>query len=141
MAVKKRTSTLDWEDVRYSVPTTALFDLVVVRATEYEVFIYRHDLSLLATHTRAPRGHREPVIDLAHRPRKLARHDIDALSARLGVGPICTGDPDQGRSSAKTSLVRAMRDPVSRRTLHESRTKEHQCQRSSKKTSKGNGRW
>lgn len=40
-------------------------------------------LAILACHEKAPRGHREPVINPAHRPAKKARHDIEALSARL----------------------------------------------------------
>lgn len=73
-----------WEEVRYSVPRTAVLDLVIVRATEHEVFVYSTDLSTLARHEKAPRGHREPVVDPEHRPANKPRHDVDALSARLG---------------------------------------------------------
>ena len=66
-----------WEDVRYSVPISALLNVVVVRATEHEVFIYRHDLSLLARHERAARGHKEPVVLAVHRPPHKARHDVE----------------------------------------------------------------
>lgn len=74
-----------WDDVRYSVPLSAVLDLVIVRVTEHEVFVYSTDLCTLARHEKAPRGHREPVINPAHRPPKRPRHDIDALSARLAV--------------------------------------------------------
>jgi hypothetical protein len=74
-----------WEDVRYSVPFSAVLDLVVLRVTEHEVFVYAADLSVLARHEKAPIGHGEPVIDLAHRPPKRSRHDIEALSARLSA--------------------------------------------------------
>jgi transposase len=73
-----------WEDVPYSVPPDAVLDLVVVRATEHEIFVYRSDLSKLAVHERAPRGHTQPVIDPAHRPRKKPLHDVEALAQRLG---------------------------------------------------------
>jgi transposase len=73
-----------WEDVRYSVPLSAILDLVVVRATEHEILVYKSDLSVLARHERAPRAHPDPVIDPAHRPAKRWRHDVEALSARLG---------------------------------------------------------
>lgn len=72
-----------WEDVRYSVPFSAVLDLVVLRVTERELFVYAADLSLLAHHGKAAPGHREPVVDPAHRPPKTSRHDIEALSARL----------------------------------------------------------
>jgi hypothetical protein len=78
---------IHWDDVRYSVPFSSVLDLVIVRVTEHEVFVYSSDLSKLACHAKAPRGHLEPVIDPAHRPARRPRHDIDALSARLsGLG-------------------------------------------------------
>jgi hypothetical protein len=73
-----------WDDVAYSVPMSAVLDLVVVRVTEHEVFVYAADLSTLARHERAPRGHREPVVNPAHRPAKKPRHDVEALLARFG---------------------------------------------------------
>jgi transposase len=73
-----------WDDVRYSVPYGAVLDLVVVRVTEHEVFVYGADLAPLACHQKAPPGHAEPVVDPAHRPPKKSRHDVEALSARLG---------------------------------------------------------
>jgi transposase len=72
-----------WDEVRYSVPASAVLDVVIVRATEHEIFVYASDLVTLACHEKAPRGHREPVIDPAHRPAKMPRHDVEALSARL----------------------------------------------------------
>lgn len=74
-----------WDDVRYSVPMSAVLDLVVLRVTEHEVIIYAADLSVLARHEKAPWGHREPVINPDHRPPKKSRHDIEALSARLSA--------------------------------------------------------
>lgn len=72
-----------WDDVAYSVPASAVLDLVIVRVTEQELFVYAADLSTLARHEKAPRGHREPVITPAHRSAKPPRHDVEALSARL----------------------------------------------------------
>jgi transposase len=72
-----------WDDVAYSVPISAVLDLVVVRVTEHEVFVYAADLSTLARHEKAPRGHLEPVVNPAHRPAKKPRHDVEALSARF----------------------------------------------------------
>jgi hypothetical protein len=65
------------------VPFASVLDLVVVRATEHEIFIYASDLSVLARHARAPHGHPDPVVDPAHRPARKPRHDVDALTARL----------------------------------------------------------
>lgn len=70
-----------WDDVPYSVPPSAVLDLVVVRVTEHELFVYSADLTALARHEKAPRGHREPVVDPAHRPKKKSRHDVEALAS------------------------------------------------------------
>jgi transposase len=74
-----------WDDVRYSVPYANVLDVVVLRVTEHEVFVYSSDLSRIAAHARAPRGHLDPVIDPAHRPLRKPRHDIEALCARLAA--------------------------------------------------------
>ena len=76
--------TVDWGGTPYSVPYAYLLDLVVVRVTEDEVFVYGHDLAEIARHERAPRGQTEPVTDPAHRPAKRSRYDIDALVERMG---------------------------------------------------------
>ncbi|MCP4677850.1 MAG: IS21 family transposase [Deltaproteobacteria bacterium] len=68
----------------YSVPVAHILDVVVVRVTENEVFVYDSDIREIACHERAPQGHREPVINPDHRPKKKTRYDIDALVARLG---------------------------------------------------------
>ena len=100
-----------WEDVRYSVPAAHVLDVVVVRATEHEVFVYSSDLRVLARHTRAPRGHRDPVIDQAHRPLRRSRHDVEALAARLGelgdaaarfAAGLCNGQRYRGQHLADT---------------------------------------
>lgn len=72
-----------WNDVPYSVPFHAILDLVVVRVTEHELFVYAADLSLMVTHELAPRGHADPVVDPAHRPARKPRHDVEALVSRL----------------------------------------------------------
>lgn len=42
-----------------------------LRVTEHELFVYAADLSVLARHEKAPRGHREPVVNPEHRPSKM----------------------------------------------------------------------
>jgi transposase len=75
-----------WNTTPYSVPYVHVLDLVVVRVTEREVFVYEsRELREIARHERAPDGHRKPVVIPAHRPTRHARHDVDALAARLGA--------------------------------------------------------
>lgn len=72
-----------WELTPYAVPYEHLLDLVIVRATEREIFVYSQEVRLLARHERAARGCIEPVgAALIHPPRR-PRHDSEALLARL----------------------------------------------------------
>jgi hypothetical protein len=64
---------VSWDDVRYSVPYSAVLDLVVVRATEAELFVYGDDLSEIARHGRKPRGWPDPVLDPSHHPPRIFR--------------------------------------------------------------------
>jgi hypothetical protein len=73
---------VQWDTNTYSVPYAHLLDIVVVRATEDEVFVYGQQLDLLARHERRPHGAREQVELPGHHPKK-QRRDIDALEGRL----------------------------------------------------------
>lgn len=73
-----------WGVTPYSVPYAYILDVVVVRVTENEVFIYDSQIRQIACHEKAPPGHREPVTDPLHRPPKKTRYDLDNLVSRLG---------------------------------------------------------
>ena len=73
-----------WDTTSYSVPLSHILDVVVVRVTENEVFIYDSEIREIACHERAPHGHRDPVINPIHRPKKKTRYDIDNLIVKLG---------------------------------------------------------
>lgn len=81
--VVRSTGYVEVETVYYSVPYAHLLELVVVRLTENEVFVYGPDLAEIARHERAPRERVEPVEDPAHHPKKRPRYDTEALAARL----------------------------------------------------------
>ncbi len=73
-----------WDVTPYTVPVEHVLDVVVVRVTEDEVFVYDSSIKEIARHERAPRGQLEPVVNPDHRPKTKNRHDIDALTARMG---------------------------------------------------------
>lgn len=75
---------VSWDATPYSVPYERVLDVVAVRATEEEIFIYDSEIRQIAHHQRAPKGQIEPVIEAAHRPSKRKRHDIDLLVERMG---------------------------------------------------------
>lgn len=74
-----------WQRVRYSIPFAHILELMVVRDTGEEVFIYGPEIELVAVHAKASTHHdvTTPIINPDHHPRRRQRHDIDQLVARL----------------------------------------------------------
>jgi hypothetical protein len=72
-----------WETTPYAVPREHVLDLVIVRATDAEIFVYTHELRQVARHERAPRGQRAPVGEAQLHPPRRPRHDTETLLARL----------------------------------------------------------
>jgi hypothetical protein len=64
---------ITWETNRYSLPYEYVTELLPVRVTESELFIYKADLSCIARHSLRPRG-AELTADLpGHRPHEAER--------------------------------------------------------------------
>lgn len=69
-----------WEGNWYSLPYEYVTDILPVRVTENELFIYKTDLSCIARHPRLPRGTQQQSILPGHRPRHAERGpDLDQL--------------------------------------------------------------
>lgn len=80
---------IKWETNRYSLPYEYVTDILPVRITENELFIYRPDLSCIARHALLARGaQRDSILD-GHRPQHAERGpDLDQLRrafAELGA--------------------------------------------------------
>ena len=73
-----------WETTPYSVPYGYVLDIVVVRATAGEVFVYNEALEVIAHHERRPHGHTERVELSGHHPKK-KRRNIEVLVVRLAA--------------------------------------------------------
>jgi transposase len=71
---------ITWENNWYSLPYEYVTDILPVRITENELFIYKADLSCIARHPLLPRGaQRKSILD-GHRPRHAERGpDLDQL--------------------------------------------------------------
>lgn len=69
-----------WDGNRYSLPYEYVTDILPVRITESELFVYKADLSCIARHQLLPRGAGEDVVLPGHRP-KSAEHgpNLDQL--------------------------------------------------------------
>jgi transposase len=79
-----------WEGNWYSLPYEYVTEILPVRVTESELFVYKADLTCLARHALFPRGAQERSVLFGHRPRRSERGpDLDQLRcafADLGEG-------------------------------------------------------
>lgn len=74
---------VSWDVTPYSVPPEHVLEVVCLRVTETEVFIYDSTIRLIARHEKAPSGQSEPVVSPEHRPKRPRRVDTDQLVERL----------------------------------------------------------
>ncbi len=71
-----------WDGNRYAVPYEVIYDLLPVRVTERELFVYATDLTLLARHELAPRSAgRDVAPPSVHRTSTRRGVDLDHLRA------------------------------------------------------------
>jgi transposase len=78
---------LDFETNRYSVPYAYLFDILTLKATEHEVFVYSPQLDLIARHERLPAGARQPVEIASHHAATKIRYGLEPVrEAFLALG-------------------------------------------------------
>ena len=77
-----------WEGNWYSLPYEYVTEILPVRVTENELFVYKADLTLIAHHALKPRGAQEYSILPGHRPRHADRGpDLDQLRSTFdGLG-------------------------------------------------------
>lgn len=75
-----------WEGNRYSLPVENVTELLPVRITQNEIFVYGQNLQLVAKHELRPRGAGELVIAPGHRPRPDRGPDLEQL--RIAYGAI-----------------------------------------------------
>jgi transposase len=79
-----------WQGNWYSLPYEYVTELLPVRITEHELFVYKPDLNCLARHELKPRGAQEYSVLPGHRPPR-AEHGPDLDQLRLAFQDI--GDP------------------------------------------------
>lgn len=71
---------ISWESNRYSLPYEYVTEILPVRITERELFVYKADLTCIARHALRPRGAQEQSVLGGHRPRHADRGpDLDQL--------------------------------------------------------------
>ena len=90
-----------WEGNWYSLPYEYVTEIIPVRVTENELFVYRADLTCIARHPLFPRGAQQYSILPGHRPRQAERGaDLDQL--RVAFGQI-----DEKAAAFLTALEKA----------------------------------
>jgi transposase len=78
---------LDFETNRYSVPYEYVADILTLKATEHEVFIYSSEIELVAHHERWPQGAGKTVEKPEHRGSKKIRYGLEPVrEAFLALG-------------------------------------------------------
>lgn len=82
---------ISWEGNRYSVPYEHVTDILPVRATQAELFVYGPDLKLLARHERRPKGAHKDAELAGHHPCGQKGADLDQLEKAFEqLGPQAT---------------------------------------------------
>ncbi len=72
----------------YSVPYDYVADILTLKATENEIFIYSPHLELITSHERLPYGARDESTNPDHRMSKKIRYGLEPVKeAFLGLGP------------------------------------------------------
>lgn len=87
---------LDFETNRYSVPYEHLADILTLKATEHEVFIYSPEIVLVAQHERLPYGAGKTVEKPEHRGSKKIRYGLEPVKEAFlalgeSTGPFLAG--------------------------------------------------
>jgi transposase len=78
---------LDFETNRYSVPYEYVADILTLKATEQELFIYSPEIVLVARHERLPHGAGKTVEKPEHRGSKKIRYGLEPVrQAFLSLG-------------------------------------------------------
>ena len=81
---------VSWEGNRYSLPYDHVTEILPVRITRREIFVYRADLTCVATHELLPRGAQQDSILPGHRPAYAERgpglDQLRSVFAQLGEG-------------------------------------------------------
>lgn len=78
-----------WEGGRYSLPVENVTELLLVRITQTEIFVYAQNLKLVARHELRRRSAGEYVVTPGHRPKAHCGPGLDPLRAvysELGDG-------------------------------------------------------
>lgn len=79
---------VSWDGNRYSLPYDYVTDLLPVRVTQHELFVYAADLSLIAQHELREKGAGEDAEIVGHHPRRERGPDLDQLRRAFAeIGP------------------------------------------------------
>ena len=107
---------IDWQGNRYAVPYDHVTEILPVRITQRELFVYAPDIRCIARHELGPRGggHQLDPLGFHRRPPSQAAIDLDQLRVTYeGMGPGATdffrclsaGPPRQWGNQARRILL------------------------------------
>lgn len=79
---------VEFETNTYSVPSGHVGDILTVKATDHELFVYSPEIELIAHHERAPRGRALRIENPEHFQLRKARYGLEPVhEAFLALGP------------------------------------------------------
>ncbi len=109
---------VSWDGNRYAVPYEHITDLLPVRITQHELYVYAADLTRIARHELAPRGANVDLDPAGYHPRARpdgrAAADLDQLRQAYGgmgedaaafLTALCTAQPRQAAYHARRILL------------------------------------
>jgi hypothetical protein len=114
---------VEFETNRYSVPDEYLADILALKATEGEVFIYSPELTLVAHHERLPAGERKTVENPRHRRSRKIRYGLEPVREaflRLGEGAedFLRGMEDQRNAGYHARVILRLKETYHSDDIH-----------------------
>ena len=79
LLVARSNAVVEFETNFYSVPENYVGDIMSLKATEHEIFVYSPELELVASHERLPFGSNRTIENPNHRTSKQVRYGIEGV--------------------------------------------------------------
>ena len=130
LRVCDREGFLAFETNRYSVPYEYLFDILTLKVTEHEVFVYSPELDLIARHERRPAGARELVQTASHHAGREIRYGLEPvreafLALGEGAEPFLQGLQDLRNAGFHARSILKLKERFHTEDIH--RALAHAC--------------
>ena len=83
LLVARSNAVVEFETNFYSVPENYVGDIMSLKASEHEIFVYSPELDLVASHERIPFGNNKTIENPAHRTSKQVRYGLEGVKEKF----------------------------------------------------------